>query len=218
MDIESIISEVTDQALAFGDLRADMSYKYIPCEKRSYYINMGMQIGNNAAQQYANADLQAILKGDGVVINRQPKPSPIGLHSQILYDDKTKQIDLFSNTAFKIEAAMKKTPWHITAQQAMQMFIAHEFYHWLEYSSGMFAHRQCECVETTVPRVFRKKMFIRSVDEIAAFTFTNRLCKPPVHPKLIDYILAYDLAEGSLQQGLKAINQLQADYMKACTE
>ncbi|MEG0996185.1 MAG: hypothetical protein RSH26_04430, partial [Clostridia bacterium] len=114
------------------------------------------------------------------------------LHSQICYDGKIKQIDIFTATAGHIAAAMDKTPYPISQEDVERLFLAHEFYHWLEYSTGNTTDMQCEPVHAKLLGFFARDYRIRRTSEIAAFEFAKVWCCVPIHPKAMDYVLAYD--------------------------
>ena len=125
-----------------------------PARKRQYYIAAGLAAGRRAARIYRGRDLGALLCSDGVEIRRFSDPSPSGLHSQICCDGAAKQVDLFRDTAGQLSAAMDKTPCPVSPQELERLFLAHEFYHWLEYSSGAGTELQCEPICTKLFGLF----------------------------------------------------------------
>ncbi len=208
--------KISEEAFAYSDLREDNLYAHIPPEKRRYYITMGLKAGKRAAAQYSDADLHQLLAKDGVVIQRHLKPSPVGLRSQIWYEGKTKRIDLFVNTALQISCAMEKTPWPVTPEQVEKLLLAHEFYHWIEYSTGVFTAAQCDPLPVKVFGLFQRKAPVRSVNEIAAFAFSYTWCKAPVHPRFMDYMLICERDGKDPTQGWEAAKRLQEEYESAC--
>jgi hypothetical protein len=201
-----------DEVYAFSDLREDFAYQKIPPERRGYYISRALQLGRQAAADYQGKDLCALLRADGVTLRRVTEPSPIGLHAQIWYDGPHRQVDLFTDTAQKLSRALADTPLPLTPQQAEELFLAHEFYHWLEYAAGVPTDARCDPVETRVLGLFRREIRVRRTGEIAAFAFAGAWCQLPLHPKALDYWLLYQ-EEGAERLNL-ALDALSREYQQ----
>lgn len=206
----------SDEACAFTDLREDFVYARIPRGRRGYYLARGLALGREAAAQYAQQDLRALLQRDGVVLNRITQPSPWGMHAQICYDKKTRQVDIFADTARAMAEALDGTGLELGAEQLEELFLAHEFYHWLEYSSGLLASEKCEPVEWRVLGPLRRRAGVRRVDEIAAFAFAKELCGLPVHPKALDYVFLYRRQGKSTEQIAPLLAQIEEEYRQEC--
>lgn len=210
------LGRISDEVFAFSDLKEDFAYARIPREKRQYYITAGLAAGRRAARIYRGRDLGALLCSDGVEIRRFSDPSPSGLHSQICYDGAAKQVDLFRDTARQLSAAMDKTPCPVSPQELERLFLAHEFYHWLEYSSGAGTELQCEPICTKMFGLFPRQVRIRRTGEIAAFAFSKEFCGLPVHPKAIDYVFAYGREGKSFEEICARLAGLEAEYQAEC--
>lgn len=210
------LGRIPDEAFAFSDLKEDFVYAKIPREKRQYYIAAGLAAGRQAARTYRGKDLAALLCSDGVQIRRFSEPSPSGLHSQICYDGATKQVDLFCATAKQLSAAMNKTPCPVSPQELERLFLAHEFYHWLEYSSGVGTELRCEPIRTKLFGLLPRQVRIRRTGEIAAFVFSKEFCGLPVHPKAIDCVFVDGRAGKSFEETCARLAELEAEYRAEC--
>ena len=157
----------SDEACAFTDLREDFVYARIPRGRRGYYLERGLALGRGAAAEYMQRDLRAILQQDGVVLNRITQPSPWGMHAQICYDKKTRQVDIFADTARAMAEALDGTGLELGAEQLVELFLAHEFYHWLEYSSGLLPEG---CISVKMSKQ-HTTFFIRYPELYADFTY-----------------------------------------------
>lgn len=211
-----ILGAASDEAFAFSDLKEDFVYGRIPRERRGYYIDFGLRMGREAARCCQGAGLEEILGRDGVSVVRVEAPSPSGLHAQICYDGKTRRVDLFCDTARTLSRALEGSGAEQTPRQLEQLFLAHEFYHWLEYSSGQLASEQCERVEWPVLRLFRRRAWVRRVDEIAAFAFAKEVCGLPVHPKALDYLFLYRQQGKQSGQIAPLLAALEEEYRREC--
>lgn len=207
---------LSDGACAFSDLREDFVYARIPRARRGYYIQRGLALGREAAAQYRGRDLTALLREDGVALNRVEEPSPWGLHAQICYDKADRQIDIFADTARALSQALEGTGLEQGPEALERLFLAHEFYHWLEYSAGMLASEQCGPVEWRVLGLIPRRARVRRVDEIAAFAFAKELCGLPVHPKAMDYILLYRRQGVGPEQIAGRLQALEDEYRREC--
>lgn len=207
---------LSDGACAFSDLREDFVYARIPRARRAYYIERGLALGREGVARYLGQDLESLLRADGVVINRVEEPSPWGLHAQICWDKATRQIDIFADTARALSQALEGAGLEQGPEALERLFLAHEFYHWLEYSGGVPASEKCAAVEWRVLGLFPRRAQVRRVDEIAAFAFAKELCGLPVHPKAMDYILLYRRQGEGLGQITQRLRALEADYRREC--
>lgn len=206
----------SDGACAYSDLREDFVYARIPRGRRAYYIGRGLALGREAAEQYAGRDMEALLAGDGVAVRRVEGPSPIGLHAQICYDGKNRQVDLFPATARELSQALDGTGLALSPEELERVFLAHEFYHWLEYSAGAPACAKCDPIEHKTLGLFPHRSRVRRVDEIAAFAFTKEFCRLPVHPKAMDYLLLYRRKGEDLPRIGARLQALEDEYRREC--
>ena len=207
---------LSDGACAFSDLKEDFVYARIPRGRRGYYIQRGLELGREAARQYAGQDMRALLARDGVEIRRVEGPSPIGLHAQICYDGKNRQVDLFPATARELSQAAAGAGLELAPEELETVFLAHEFYHWLEYSAGVLASAKCDPVEWKVLGLLPRRAQVRRVDEIAAFAFAKQFCRLPVHPKAMDYLLLYQKRGETPAQIGDRLQALEEEYRREC--
>jgi hypothetical protein len=205
-----------DEVFAFSDLKEDFVYKKIPPDRRGYYIAAALQLGRQAAEDYRGQDLKALLQADGVTLRRVEDPSPTGLHAQIWYDGPHRQVDVFAHTAKKLSEALEGTSLPLTADQVEELFLAHEFYHWIEYSTGVPTESRCDPVEHKALGLFRQTSQVRRTGEIAAFAFAKAWCGLPLHPKALDYWLLYEDQEGDQLE--KAMEGLKQNYQRSCVD
>lgn len=210
------LEQIADEVFAFADLKEDFSYAYIPPAARKAYLTRALGAGRQAAAQWAGRDLTAALTAAGAVIRRHSEAPAGDLHAQITWDGGTRLLELYPATARAVSEAMAETPWPLTPEQAEQLFLAHEFYHYLEYSSGHLTDEQCPPVQKRILGLFPVSAQIRRTSEIAAFAFSKAYCAWPVHPKAMDYVLANRRAGGSPDDLSDWFDRLQADYRTAC--
>lgn len=211
-----ILGAAGDEAFAFSDLKEDLVYGRIPRERRRYYIDFGLRMGREAARCCRGAGLEEILGRDGVSVVRVEAPSPSGLHAQICYDGKNRRVDLFCDTARTLSRALEGSGAEQTPRQLEQLFLAHEFYHWLEYSSATPTSSLCDRVEWRVLGLFPRSVSVRRTEEIAAFAFAKELCGLSVHPKAMDYVLLYRQKGETMEQIAGRLGKMEEEYRREC--
>lgn len=207
------LERIPDEVFAFDDLREDPVYRAIPRSERLAYIRIGLEAGRSAAKVYAGRDLAALLRADGVTIRQVKEPSPAGLHAQITYDGRCRKVDLFADTAKQLSRVLAAAGWQIPSEQVEQLFLAHEFYHWLEYTGCIHPVEERLPLHTRVLGLIPCARRVRRTGEIAAFAFAKRVCGWPVHPKGMDYLL---LGEWHGEDPTVRLAQLEQAYGAAC--
>lgn len=207
---------LSDEVFAFSDLREDPAYRRIPREKRRYYLEEPIRLGRQAAASYQGRDLEQILRDEGVLIQMLHDEPPGYLHAQILYDGNRREIQVFTAVARHLSEVMAETPFAYTPEQLEKLFLAHEFYHWLEYSSQTFTDALCEPVEGKLLGLFRSRMRVRRTCEIAAFQFAKEVCGLTIHPKIMDYVLLYRDKGEAFAEIDRKLSALRAAYEEAC--
>lgn len=208
--------DIPDAVFAFSDLREDFVYRHIPPRQRQEYLEGAMQIGAQQAAAYAGKDLSQIMAADGVQIRRFPEVSKVGIRSQICYDGKNRYVDIFTETAAQISAALAVTDCPLTQSQVEDLFLAHEFYHWLEYSSGIPTSQLCGPFRGKIFGLFPRTYQVRRTSEIAAFLFAKKWCGLPIHPKAIDYYLMSQAAADGATRAYAELEVLTEQYRSAC--
>ena len=210
------LPSLPDEVFAFQDLKEDFSYAWISPAQREAYLSAALGAGRSAAANWRGHALDEDLARAGVAVRCWPDAPSSDIHSQILWDGGTHQIDIFLPTARAVGEAMAGTSCPLTPEQVKDAFLAHEFYHYLEYSTGHWTDELCPPVSKRIFGIFRTPAPIRRMSEIAAFAFSREFCGLPVHPKLMDYVLLYQRRGLSESELLGRMERLAAEYYAAC--
>ncbi len=208
--------QISPETFAYWELKEDPSYPRIPKEERLRLIRAGIDAGERMADAYRAEDLERLMKEDGVVLHRFTEPSPIGIHAQIQYGDGVKSVDLFPETAKQLEAVMHSTPYPYSARQFEQMFLAHEFYHWLEYSGRTPLRAGIKPLRHKLFGLIPHHFTPCRLSEIAAHAFTNRFCRLPFDSRLPDYLILYEEMGKSRSEVYDELRTMQAQYQAEC--
>lgn len=211
---KDFLYKITDEVWALIDLKADPLYEKIPKVQRKYFINTALSIAVAEAQKYKNQNLIHLMELNGTTINHHSEIPRSGLHSQIYYCGDKKEIDIYDGMINKLFKIMQSTDYPLSESKIAEVFVAHEFYHWLEYSSGISTEQKCNPIQVKTFGLIKRDLHIRMTSEIAAFEFSKIWCDLPVHPKLMDYIL---FAQES-NQSHEAIELLLMRYQQELSE
>ena len=208
--------DLPDEVFAFSDLKEDTAYRRIPRQKRRYYLQEPIRLGGQAAIQYRGRDLERILRDSGVSVQTLHDGPPGYLHAQILYDGDRREVQIYTAVARRLSEVMAETPFPFTPEQLQKLFLAHEFYHWLEYSSQTSTDSRCEPVEVRLLGLFRSRVRIRRTSEIAAFQFAKEFCQLSIHPKIMDYVLLYRERGAAFAEIDRELSALRSKYEEEC--
>ena len=89
----------------------------------------------------------------------------------------------------QIEQAAKKKGIDVTMCQIEQMHLAHEFYYYLEDSGAGNVSQTSEPVQFGILGLFTRRCAVRSLREIAAHTFAQKVCAADFHPLAWDWLI-----------------------------
>lgn len=209
-----MLDRIQDEVFALDELREDVVYKHIPPTEHMKYIQAGLCAGRQAAERYAGKDLIALLQHDGVQIQRISTPSPTLMHAQIIYDKKLRRVDIFMDTAHRISCAATRAGYVMKVEQIERIFLAHEFYHWLEYSGKLCPVEETQLVEvSTFGGIFCRQAKVHRTGEIAAFIFAKEFCGMTIHPKALDYLLLCETIGEPVENRFRVLEE---NYKQAC--
>lgn len=208
--------QISTETFAYWELKEDPSYPNIPKEERLRLILAGIAAGERMANQYRGEDLERLMTEDGVVMHRFTEPSPVGMHAQIQYDAGVKRVDLFLATAKQLEQVMHSTPHPYSAKDFERMFLAHEFYHWLEYSGRTPFRAGIKPLRHKLFGLIPHSFTPCRLSEIAAHAFTNRFCCLPFDSRLPDYLIMYQKTGKSTSEVYDELRNMQAQYQAEC--
>ncbi|MFD1441358.1 hypothetical protein [Lacticaseibacillus hegangensis] len=180
---------VSDEACAFHLLKQDAIFSRIPVERQSALVCQAIEIGKRCSRKFRGANLTRFLDEDGVKIIYQPSSPITGLHAQIQYDEKIKKIELYSPVIEQMMQISQTIVEKLTYDQVSQLFIAHEFYHWVEYSSHSLTQNKCDSVEVTYLGFIHTDRKVRMTSEIAAFQFAKEQLQLTIHPLIYDQLM-----------------------------
>lgn len=209
---------LNDEILSLLELMEDSLFHKIPKEKIKYYINESIQIGKNLANEYSNKDIGSLLKNHGVelVIKECCESKKLDIRGEIIFDKEEKQIIIYKNSIDQIIETLKKHELSISRKEVYNIHLAHEFYHFLEYSNNDNTNYKIDKIEIGLGRFIKRKATILKTREIAAHAFCKKILNLKFHPKLLDYIYLLENKKINLIEFKKYIKELEENYIINC--
>jgi hypothetical protein len=193
---------VKDQTLALCELSNDLLYGKIPKDRIPYYINSSLAEGRAAAKEYAGMDIRELYQKEKIQIEYcKENKSTFGvvLRGQMVMGKEEARVELYSAS---IESLAKNSGIYDAASidydLALNIHLAHEFFHYLENKRRKFVSEQLDSVVIMKLFGFHRRGHINRCSEIAAHAFAKELLHLPYLPNLYDY--AYLINTGKMTQ------------------
>lgn len=207
---------ISDRVLAMCELMNDLLYQKIPEGKHQYYVDQSLSLGYEAARVikckkerismerlYGEAGIEIVYeeKGGrnyGVSFRAQSEYGRDGSARVLIYRDSISLLASGSKAAFQKE---EEAFGQIDRETALQMHLAHEYFHYLEYCSSErkvkalmeiydkgYVSDYLEPVVLSSLWKWQRKGRILRCSEIAAHAFAKELLELPVLPNYYDYV------------------------------
>lgn len=200
---------LTDEIIAWLDLKQDPHYSYIPSEQIKSYIENSISCGRNTAQPYCSyrsyGDWINLLLKQKIKIQFLSEPIQ-NRWIRAQYIRKTKTIEVYRSSIEQLRSFFLTMDFPIYEEDLILLHLAHEFYHHLEEQ-----HRKR--TDLQVPKVIVKrvgpfiwKQTIQRTREIAAHTFTQTILGIPWSPYHLDIFLQ-ELQKGTSKPELRLLFQ-----------
>jgi len=199
-----------DEFLGYLELRQDLLFDRIPATAVSKYIQQSLEIGRKAAQSYQRQPMMQLFDAHDIKLVAAAKSGQLfrtKLRAQFEQDKQGhNQVTYYEESITNLAESSG-----LSYQQALNIHLAHEFFHYWEM-------QQAEPVNEQLPTVKLAKLFgwqrygtILRTSEIAANAFAKQFLKSPVLPNFYDYrylISNGELPTNWLVQAEKAFDKL----------
>ena len=189
-----IEKRLTDEALAYFELRNDTFFHKIPKEKVYYYISNSLLAGKRAAKEYPG-NINAVCEREGISIqiHRSKGIFPgISMRAQSIYSRQEKIIRLYSESINEFLSGCENTNLPdgcLDYERIIALHIAHEFFHYIEYKEEKSVPNSLEPVITKkIGKVFTQTAHIHPCSEIAAHKFCKCINGLRYLPNIYDLI------------------------------
>lgn len=189
-----------NRVLAWLDLRSDAVFNKIPADRYRYYLDNALTAGATAAQEFSgqsirdlyqqhNIDIQ-FEKGDGLFFTVQ-------FRAQFEFSEKKaiRRVTLYQPSLESLQASSG-----LPIDKIIDIHLAHEFFHFLEYSRKQPVGERLEKVCNLKVGPFRRYSTVASTSEIAAHRFCQLLNNLPFYPTYYDFLWLVESGKQSIQQ------------------
>lgn len=193
------ITKVSDEIMAYLELREDNQFSHILPQHYKYYINESIKLGKTEGKKYKGKNLEAILKENEVEViyvdGKQPSNTSFSMiQSQIYFTKSEKRIELFVDIMEEKQKQMQNFDFNISVEDLKSLHLAHEFYHFLEYKRDEPTGMQLLPVSKKLLGIFPIQAHVLRTSEIAAHQFAKEVCNLSIQPKIMDY--CYQIQQG----------------------
>lgn len=215
MSDDDFLKQYDDKVFSYIELNNDPMSSYIEKEKVADYLSFSMDYGKKRADTYNISMIMDELKKNNVPINMKSCTGFNQIRSQIYYSKKEQYIDVFKDSLLGLQCLLDGSDFFMSLKELNILHIAHEFYHYLEYSSGIFVNDMCKSVNYKFLGVFPQKATIMRTREIAAHMFAKNLCGLTFHPMALDFYVLMQENNASREwcfQQLEAAKEFVKEY------
>jgi hypothetical protein len=202
VDVLRIIELCTPENMSLAELREDAQFKKLPAGEIRNYIGRLIEIASGRADKVISANrklkpgLTDICRSKGVSVNLIDSPDTrAGRHfrAEIYYDEKIinimkSSVDQIYNALIYFNFNSGDNARLISVDDIIDIHIAHELYHLIEFNDGQYTPDMLPSVTGTKIFGFERKVSISKASEAAAHIFCMRLLDLPFHPKILDYL------------------------------
>jgi len=182
---------IKDEVLALCELTNDLLYHKIPKEKLIYYIEESLKIGRLVAKSYKGKEIQKLYEEHKIeveYIKESQKKYGVSFRAQVEMDKKHTKVILYEGSIRELtQNSGYEVRKPISYEKALSIHLAHEFFHYLEYSKEEFVSDKLEAVEMMKLPFFTRKAQINRCSEIAAHAFAKELLCLQELPNIYDY-------------------------------
>lgn len=181
-----------DRVLALCELSNDLLYHKIPQEKLSYFIDSSLLAGKTTADEFKNCNIESLYKEYDIAIRYYEKSSErfgVTFRGQSVMSKKECSVELYRLSIQELSRySGYQDQMMLSYEMALQVHLAHEFFHILEYKRGAFVSEKLEQIQTFKMPFYTKNVHINRCSEIAAHAFAERMLGLPVLPNFYDYL------------------------------
>lgn len=179
-----------DRVLALCELSNDLLFSKIPKERLCYYADTALAAGRDTAKSFSGQDVQSLYQQNGIEIHYTGSGKQnygIVLRGQSVMDKTHCSVDLYQDSIHELAAHSAWKGHSLTTEQALNVHLAHEFFHIWEYQNGRSVVEQLEPIISASFLWWRRRAHINRCGEVAAHAFAKELLGLPFLPNFYDY-------------------------------
>ena len=180
-----------DRILAMCELSNDLLFQKIPPERMAYYVDGALEAGRAAAGQFRGTDIRTLYQNSGIQIHRGgtgKKGYGVVLRGQATMSPTECSVEVYPDS---IDELARHSTWEgrrLTGEEAMDVHLAHEFFHIWEYQQQRSIVEELDPVVSFTFLGLKRRSRINRCGEIAAHAFAEELLSLPCLPNFYDYL------------------------------
>ncbi|MBP1040284.1 hypothetical protein I6N95_04580 [Vagococcus sp. BWB3-3] len=194
-------------SVELGERELQKSPVYLKMNKaeKIFYIEESLKIGKIEGQKYLNQnkDIYQLLSENQIIYEKKDSKQPNDdfiLRGEIHFRKKGCKITVYDESIQSIYVHHQQVlPKHLVLSnsQALEIHLAHEFFHFLEFSSGATVSEKLGKMRIPLFFNFYREVDVTACSEIAAHAFAKQFCQLEVLPNYYDlhYLNQKELAK-----------------------
>ncbi|MFL2094876.1 hypothetical protein [Marinilactibacillus psychrotolerans] len=196
-----------DEKLALVELKRDLLFEKIPITMYEYYVKQSMKIGIDAAEKLERKSLSEIYKEYNIKISYNKKTNILmnfQLRAEFIKGRGQDEVVIYTDTLDELKNCLNHSEYikeEITLSELIDLHLAHELCHFLEYENNFPIEKRLEPVKVKTLFGRHKMMYIKQCSEIACHTFAKKITNFPYFPTLLDVIFLE--SKGELDSDIK---------------
>lgn len=205
-----------DRILALCELSGDLLFHRIPREKLGYYVDGSLAAGRKAAELFRGQSIRDLYSRFHIEIQEKGSGKQgygVILRGQAVMAEEGCSVEIYRDSIEQLAAHSAWCGTSLTGEQALDVHLAHEFFHIWEYREHRSIAEELDAVERFSFLGLRPRGHITRCCEIAAHAFARELLGLPALPNLYDYL--YLIGTGKLsQEAFDAMIDEKAEQLK----
>lgn len=185
--------------LAQREIQKSPIYERMSKEQISYFINESLRIGKEEAQKYLliHKNIYQLLDEHKIcyeVKKTKKQYENFVLRGDINFKKESCNITIYDESIHSIYLDHRhRLPksLELSEKQALELHLAHEFFHFLEFKSGVTVSERLGKIKLPVLLNFARKVDVIECSEIAAHSFAKQFCRLKVLPNYYDLHYLY---------------------------
>lgn len=189
-----------DRLLAMCELSNDLLFHKIPSEQLGRYVDWPLRAGQETAGRFAGCTLEELYEQYGISVRYSGDGKHgygVILRGQSVMGPQGCAVEVYRDSIQELAAHSAWNGTALTEEKALQVHLAHEFFHIWEYQEGRSVSEELEAVTTMKVLGFRRTAHIARCAEIAAHAFAKEFLGLPFLPNFYDYLYLMDTGKMS---------------------
>lgn len=177
-----------DRVLAWLDLQNDAVFNKIPPEKYSYYLDNALKAGEDAAEKFAGQSIRELYQQNHIDIKLDKSDGlffTVQFRAQFEFSEKKniRRVTLYQPSLESLQSCCG-----LSLEKIIDIHLAHEFFHFLEYSRKKPVSETLDKVCNVALGPFRGYSTVAATSEIAAHRFCQLLNGLEYYPTYYDFL------------------------------